>query len=68
MGEPLELFFSRPMANYLAGIADNVPEGNEVGFYFHSNGTQEAVIERTHNMLTSEEAQKHADTCREAIR
>lgn len=66
--EPVELSFHGTATQLLTNLPSKVPEGCEVVYKYNTVGEDpEAVIERTHNVLTREEALMHVEECREAI-
>ena len=66
--EPVELSFHGTAAQLLTNLPTKVPEGCEVVYKFRAGEEEpEVVIERTHNVLTREEALMHVEECREAI-
>ena len=68
LDEPIELCFHGTAAQCLTNLPDKVPEGCEVVYKCRAGDDEpEVVIERTHNVLTREEALMHVEECREAI-
>ena len=66
--EPVEMAFHANVARYVPGFENKIGDDCELVYKFNSESNEpEVVIERTHNVLTREEALMHVDECREAI-
>ena len=64
---PVQLSFTAQASLYLHGLHRPLSDNEELVVSYEADGTSTAVIERTHNVLTLQEANQNADACKAAI-